>query len=57
MLKSLSELIHNLDLQIIVEGVEELDQVEFIRQIRCDMIQGFYFHKPMPYDRLIKTLD
>ena len=32
----------------VAEGVEDEDQVEFLASEGCDMIQGFYFAKPMP---------
>lgn len=37
-----------LDLPVIVEGVETLDQVRFLRNIGCEYVQGYYFSKPVP---------
>ena len=37
-----------LDMRIVAEGVEKKDQVDFLASQECDMIQGFYFAKPMP---------
>lgn len=39
---------HNLNLQIIAEGVENKEQVEFLRSIGCYMVQGYYYSKPLP---------
>lgn len=39
-----------LQLTIIAEGVETKEQFEFLQNIDCDIIQGFYFAKPMPAD-------
>ncbi len=36
-----------LKLRIIAEGVEEQEQLDFLREQECDMIQGYYFGKPM----------
>ena len=36
----------SLDLNIIAEGVETEEQYEFIKQLGCHEIQGYYFHKP-----------
>lgn len=37
-----------LDLGLLAEGVETREQVELLREIGCDMVQGFYYAKPMP---------
>ena len=38
---------HALNLRVTVEGVETLEQLEFVRRLSCDEIQGYYFYKPM----------
>ncbi len=38
----------------IVEGVEHLEQVEFVKKIKCDIIQGYYYSKPIPKDEFEK---
>ena len=45
---SVMEMAKNLKLYTVSEGVETDEQVEFLREIGCDTIQGYYFHKPMP---------
>lgn len=37
----------NLNLRVIAEGVEEHDQLDFLRDHRCDEIQGYIFSKPL----------
>ena len=37
-----------LNMKTVAEGVEEKDQVDFLATEGCDMIQGYYFAKPMP---------
>lgn len=37
-----------LDIPTIAEGVEKEEQVEFLKNIGCEYVQGFYFAKPMP---------
>ena len=44
------DLAKKLKMHVISEGVETLDQVEFLDKINCDLIQGYYFAKPMPMD-------
>ncbi len=46
-----TEAIHlakQLDMEIVAEGVEKKEQVEFLAGCGCDMIQGYYYAKPMP---------
>lgn len=41
----------NLNMKVVAEGIEEQDQVEFLAGLGCDMIQGYYFAKPMPVNQ------
>lgn len=41
-------MIHNLEIQTVAEGVEKEEQVDFLKRIGCDLIQGYYYYKPMP---------
>lgn len=47
-IQSVIQLAQALDLHTISEGVEERKQVEFLKEMHCDLIQGFVFAKPMP---------
>ncbi len=38
----------DLEMEVLVEGVETLDQKEFLQTARCDMIQGYFYARPMP---------
>ena len=46
--RALINLAHNLGLSTCAEGVETLEDVEFLQGVECEKCQGFYFYKPMP---------
>ena len=39
---------HNLGLDVVAEGVETASQYENLARMGCDLIQGYYFSKPLP---------
>lgn len=45
--KSIISLAKNLNLDVIAEGVETPEQLQFLRDNGCSIIQGFYFSKPL----------
>jgi EAL domain-containing protein (putative c-di-GMP-specific phosphodiesterase class I) len=47
----------NLELDLVVEGVENESQLNFLKDQNCDMIQGYYFSKPIPGNDLIRLLN
>lgn len=42
------ELARDLDIEVIAEGVETLEQADFLKSIGCNLAQGFYYAKPIP---------
>ena len=43
-----------LGMQIVAEGIETREQVDFLAKKDCDLIQGFYFSKPIPVEEFEK---
>jgi EAL domain-containing protein (putative c-di-GMP-specific phosphodiesterase class I) len=41
-------LAHSLRLKVVAEGVEHEAQLQFLKRLRCDAIQGYYFSRPLP---------
>ncbi|WP_051638658.1 putative bifunctional diguanylate cyclase/phosphodiesterase [Butyrivibrio sp. NC2002] len=55
----LTDVIHmakQLGMDIVTEGVEREDQVKFVNTVGCDVIQGFYYDRPLPKDEFRKRL-
>ncbi|WP_418923556.1 EAL domain-containing protein [Dialister hominis] len=42
--------------QTLAEGVETKEQLNFLKSIGCEKIQGYYFGKPMPYDNVVERI-
>ena len=47
---------HTLNLKTIAEGIETEEQWKFLRLLRSDMGQGYYFSKPLPAEEFEKLL-
>ncbi len=54
--RSTIDLGHNLGLEVVAEGVENSTTWEELRELGCDIAQGFYFSAPMPGPRIGKLL-
>ncbi|MEG1620770.1 MAG: EAL domain-containing protein, partial [Oscillospiraceae bacterium] len=46
-----------LNIPTIAEGAEKSEQIEFLRGIGCEYVQGYYFARPMPVDEYEKFID
>lgn len=45
-------LAHSLNMQVIAEGVETKEQLTFLKEQGCNMVQGYYYSKPLPIHEL-----
>ncbi len=48
---------HSLELMIVAEGAETPEQVNNLRRMGCDLVQGFVFSEPVPAEQAINLLD
>ncbi|HEY6529749.1 MAG TPA: EAL domain-containing protein [Cellvibrionaceae bacterium] len=55
--KSIIDLAHNMSLQVIAEGVECLDQSDWLLNRGCDQVQGFYYSRPLSEEQLMIFLN
>ncbi|AJD90816.1 hypothetical protein JMA_14990 [Jeotgalibacillus malaysiensis] len=54
--KTIIHLAHSLGLEVVAEGVEEIEQVSFLRNEQCQKGQGYFFSKPLPSEEMEKKL-
>ena len=57
-LRFIINLAHWMGLSVVAEGVETAEQVQRLRAIACDYVQGFFFSRPIPkenYEELLKA--
>ena len=55
-LKNMVSMMQELNKEVIAEGVETDNQLEFLKGINCPMVQGFVYDKPLPRDEFEKRL-
>ncbi|WP_196370355.1 putative bifunctional diguanylate cyclase/phosphodiesterase [Acholeplasma laidlawii] len=51
-IQRLISLAHDLDIKVIAEGVETKEQLDFLKDMNCDIVQGYYLSKPLEADAL-----
>jgi EAL domain-containing protein (putative c-di-GMP-specific phosphodiesterase class I) len=49
---AITTLAHNLDMDVVVEGVETEEQLKQLKAIECKYMQGYYFSKPLQKEQL-----
>ncbi len=54
--ESIIQLAHSLDIKVVAEGVESEDQLDVLRNHRCDVIQGYIFSPPLYPDELLERI-
>jgi diguanylate cyclase (GGDEF)-like protein len=47
---------HSLKLRVVAEGVETLEELEFLKAHECDEAQGYYFSRPVPPEQFARLL-
>lgn len=50
---------HRMNLKVVAEGAEDQNQVERLKTVGCDLVQGYFFAKPMPaaeFERLLQNI-
>lgn len=55
-IKNIINMVNELDMQVIAEGVETSGQAEFLRNAKCAMAQGYLFDRPLPCEEFEQRL-
>jgi diguanylate cyclase (GGDEF)-like protein/PAS domain S-box-containing protein len=53
---SIIDIAHNLGIEAVAEGVETVEQLDFLRRCGCDKFQGFLFSRPVPAEQFAELL-
>lgn len=52
--ENLIHLAHSLNMSVVAEGVEQAEQVEALRHMACDYVQGYVYSRPLPIEEFEK---
>ncbi len=56
-IKVIIDLAKRLSLKVIAEGIETEEQLHFLKEHNCDIVQGYYYSKPCSFDECKKILE
>lgn len=56
-IRAVVDMSHSIGIEVVAEGVETVEQLEYLKEIGCDYIQGYYFSKPLPESEFTELLD
>jgi len=54
--KTIVLMAHSLGISTVAEGVEEEEQLELLKSFNCELIQGYYYSRPLPLEEVIGYL-
>ena len=56
-LQNTVKMIKDMDMEIVVEGVETQELVDRFTNLKCDYIQGYFYSRPVPKDKFIEFIE
>ncbi|RCW57335.1 bifunctional diguanylate cyclase/phosphodiesterase [Halanaerobium sp. ST460_2HS_T2] len=57
LVRGIIEISHNLNIKVVAEGAEVKEQLEILKELNCDYIQGYYYYRPMAKNKIEKLLN
>lgn len=55
-ISSVVEMAHNIKMPVVAEGVETSAQIEILKNIGLNIVQGYFFYKPLPLDSFVELI-
>jgi EAL domain-containing protein (putative c-di-GMP-specific phosphodiesterase class I) len=49
-------LAHNLGLKVVAEGTETEEHINLLKQLNCEMAQGYFYSRPIDHNAMLKLL-
>lgn len=56
-IKSIIDIAKTLNVKVVAEGVEDKEYIDFLKTVDCEVVQGFYYYRPMPLEEFQALLD
>lgn len=56
-IENIIELSHKLGIEVVAEGVELEEQVDYLKSILCDIVQGYFYSKPESFEKVVDLLE
>ena len=56
-IRAVVDMSHSIGIEVVAEGVETVGQLDYLKGIGCDYIQGYYFSRPLPEGEFTALLD
>lgn len=56
MVGSIITLVHEMDMEVVAEGVDDPGQLQYLHDHHCDFIQGYIWGRPLPEDEVLRLL-
>ncbi|MEE0728589.1 MAG: EAL domain-containing protein, partial [Clostridium saudiense] len=55
--ENIIQLSHKLGIEVVAEGVELEEQVDYLKSILCDIVQGYFYSKPESFEKVVNLLE
>ncbi|WP_459830933.1 EAL domain-containing protein [Clostridium carnis] len=55
--ENITQLSHKLGISVVAEGVGVKEQVDYLKSVYCDTVQGYYYSKPDSFENVISMLN